>query len=120
MQKSVHVSPEVIRALSTSEKTADEILREVLHVQAAAGMVVGGVTFPEGTLFLAWHKDRPHWGRVVKGELDINGTTYQTLTKATRAITHRGGTGWDLWLCKMPNSQDFVKIKMLRSADAEH
>lgn len=111
MKKSITVSPEVIRALSSSNKTADEILREVLNIKAEGLATPEGVIFTEGSLFLAWHKDRPYWGRVENSALIIDGQTFQTLASATRHITHRGGGGWDFWMVKLPDSPDFVKIE---------
>lgn len=116
MKTTIKVSPEVIAALSNSDKTADELLREVLHVRELAGMTTSdGVTFPEGSLFLAWHKDRPHWGRIQNGELVIEGARFRTLASATRHVTHRGGSGWDFWMVKLPDSPDFVKADTLRN-----
>lgn len=115
MKRSITVSPEVIRALQNSDKTADEILREVLAIKTAGLTTAEGVTFPEGSLFLAWHKDRPYWGRVENGELVIDAHKFSTLASATRHITHRGGAGWDFWMVKLPDCPDFVKISTLRT-----
>lgn len=96
MRKTAPISPQVVKALEAVGMSADEFLRQALNVQAE-GFTTEGVTFPEGTAFMAWYKDRPYWGHVKNGALEVM-------------------NGWDFWQCKFPGKSDFVRISTLRPA----
>ena len=118
MSKTITVSDAVAKALEEAKRTADEVLREALKV-APDGMATGeGVTFPEGTAFLAWYKDRPYWGHVHGGMLEIQGERFTSVSSAAGKVTHRPTNGWDFWQAKLPGSSEFVKINKLRAPDA--
>ena len=104
MKRTITVSPDVSKALALGNLNADQILRDALNIK------------PEGftTAFLAWYKDRPHWGHVKNGALDILGDRFTSVSSAAGKITGRPTNGWDFWQCKMPGKSEFVRISKLR------
>lgn len=112
--KAFTVSPAVAKALAASKKSAEEILRAALGVMPE-GLEADGVTFPEGTAFLAWYKDRPYWGHVKEGSIEMMGERFPSVSAAAVKITGRPTNGWDFWQCKFPNSGEFVRISKLRT-----
>lgn len=115
MAKTITVTDAVAKALAESGRSADEILREVLKVKAEGLSTTEGVHFPEGTAFLAWYKDRPYWGHVKDGMIEIQGERFSSVSAAAGRITKRPTNGWDFWQAKFPGSAEFVRISKLRT-----
>lgn len=115
MVKMISVSDAVHKALEESGRDADSILREVLKVKSEGLAAAEGVVFPEGTAFLAWYKDRPYWGHVRDGMLEIQGERFTSVSGAAKKVTRRPTNGWDFWTAKLPGTADFVRISKLRS-----
>lgn len=109
--KTITVSDAVAKALEEAKRTADDILREVLKVPPEGLAAV----FPEGTAFLAWYKDRPYWGHVHEGLLEIQGERFTSVSSAAGKVMHRPTNGWDFWQAKLPGRAEFVKINKLRA-----
>ncbi len=116
MTKQITISLAVAKALEAANKTADEVLRHALKVKAE-GLTTSGVTFPEGTCFLAWYKDRPYWGIVKDGALIIRDKRFTSTSAAAGEITKRPTNGWDFWQCKFPGKGEFIRISKLRAAN---
>lgn len=114
MSKTIVISLAVAKALEGSVKSADEILREALKVKADGLSTAEGVLFPEGTAFLAWYKERPYWGHVKNGAIEIQGERFTSVSAAAGKITKRPTNGWDFWQCKVPGKSEFVRISKLR------
>jgi hypothetical protein len=114
MPKQITISDAVHKALLESGHTADEILRECLHVKPEGLVTPEGVTFPEGTFFRVWYKDRPYWGAVENGALVINGERFTSVSAAAKAVTKRPTNGWEFWEARLPKRTDWVRIDALR------
>ncbi len=112
-KNTITVSPAVAKALSAVGMTADDFLRQALNIKNGE-FTADGVIFPEGTAFLAWYKDRPHWGIVKGGALEMQGERYASVSAAAAKVTGRPTNGWDFWQCKLPNKGEFVRISGLR------
>jgi hypothetical protein len=110
------ISPLVQKKLKEMNLTADDVIRKALEIKTEGLSTSEGVFFPEGTAFLAWYKDRPHWATVKDGEIDVEGKRVRSLSGAAAAITGRATTnGWDFWaLVKHPGRNDFTPMKTLR------
>lgn len=114
--KTVQISNTVVDALKAVGMTPEDFLRQALNIAKPEGMTTAeGVTFPEGTAFLAWYKDRPHWGHVKNGAIEIMGERFTSVSSAAVKVTGRPTNGWDFWQCKMPGKGEFVRISKLRS-----
>jgi hypothetical protein len=115
MSKNVQISTAVAKALDAVGMSAEDFLRQALNVKVDGFSTKEGVTFPEGTAFLAWYKDRPYWGHVKNGALEIQGERFTSVSGAAAKVTKRPTNGWDFWQCKLPNSGEFVRISKLRT-----
>ena len=113
--KTVQISNAVADALKATGFSAEDFLRVALKVEIKGLTTTEGVTFPEGTSFLAWYKDRPYWGHVKNGALEIMGERFTSVSAAAVKIAGRPMNGWDFWQCKMPGKGEFVRINTLRS-----
>lgn len=118
MKRTITVSPDVAKALELGNLNADQILRDALNIKPEGFTTSEGVMFPEGTAFLAWYKDRPHWGHVKNGALDIQGDRFTSVSSAAGKITGRPTNGWDFWQCKVPGKSEFVRISKMRQQAA--
>lgn len=109
------ISVAVRKALKAANLTADAVLREALGIKNEGLVTSEGVTFPEGTIFVAWYKEKS-WGAIVKnGLLDIDGKTFTAVSGAAAHITGRPTTnGWAFWHCKFPGKNEFVSIASLK------
>lgn len=112
--KTVQISDAVAKALLASGKSAEDFLRETLKIKIKGLTTAEGVAFPEGTAFLAWYKDRPYWGHVKNGALEIMGERFTSVSAAAVKVTGRPTNGWDFWQCKHPGKGEFVRIGKLR------
>lgn len=112
--KMVALSDAVANALKATGFSAEDFLRVALKVEVKGLTTAEGVCFPEGTSFMAWYKDRPYWGKVANGALEINGTRFTSVSAAAVKVTGRPTNGWDFWQCKMPGKAEFVRIDTLR------
>lgn len=113
--KTVTISADVAKALALGNLNADQVLREALKLKPEGLTTAEGVTFPEGTALLAWYKDRPYWGHVKDGMIEIQDERFTSVSSAAGKITHRPTNGWDFWQCKLPGKGDFVRISKLRT-----
>lgn len=113
--KTITVAPAIAKALAASGKSVDELLRDALGIKSEGLETSEGVVFPEGTAFLAWYKDRPYWGHVKDGAIDLNGERFPSVSAAAVKITGRPTNGWDFWQCKAPGKNEFVRISKLRT-----
>lgn len=113
--KALHISEPVAAALAAAGRTADEALRELLNIPAD-GFTTEGVTFPEGTYFRTWYKDRPYWGLVNNGAFEIHGKRFTSVSAAAASITGRPTTnGWEFWECRLPKRVNWIRINKLKS-----
>lgn len=117
MSQRFQLSALVRKALAEKNLSADEIIRKALGLKAEGLSTSEGVFFPEGTAFLAWYKDRPHWAVVKEGEITFEDKSrFTSVSGAAAKITGRPTTnGWDFWLVKLPGKTAFVPIAELRS-----
>lgn len=114
MTKSVQISEAVAKALMESGKTAEEVLRQALKVKPEGLTTPQGYTFPEGTAFLVWYKDRPYWGTVRGGAIEIDGERFTSVSAAAAKVTQRPTTnGWEFWQVKLPGKAEFIRINKL-------
>jgi hypothetical protein len=110
------ISTLVQNKLKELNLTADEVIRKALNIKADGLQTSEGVLFPEGTAFLAWYKDRPHWGIVKEGAIEIEKEIFTSVSGAAAKVTGRPTTnGWDFWLIKLPGKNEFAPIKSFRN-----
>lgn len=113
--KVAHLSDTVVKALIDLGLSADAVLREVLNIHEA-GFTTEGVTFPEGTYFRTWYKDRPYWGIIKNGAIEMQGKQFNSVSAAAASITGRPTTnGWEFWECRFPKRSDWIRIGKLKS-----
>ncbi len=112
--KMVPLSDAVANALHATGLSAEDFLRKALKVKVVGLTTAEGVTFPEGTAFMAWYKERPYWGVVKNGALEIMDERFTSVSAAAGHITGRPTNGWDFWQCKAPGKSEFVRISKLR------
>ena len=115
--KTVQISDAVASALKAVGMTPEDFLRQALNVKVE-GLTAEGVMFPEGTAFLAWYKDRPYWGHVKNGAIEIQHERFTSVSAAAGKITNRPTNGWDFWQCKFPGKGEFVRISKLRAGES--
>jgi hypothetical protein len=110
------ISSLVQNKLKELNLTAEEVIRTALKIKPE-GLAAEGVLFPEGTAFLAWYKDRPHWGIVKDGAIEIEKEKFTSVSGAAAKITGRPTTnGWAFWLIKQPGKNEFIPIANFRKA----
>lgn len=114
MRKTAPISAPVAKALEAVGMSADDFLRQALNIKPEGFTTSEGVSFPEGTAFMAWYKDRPYWGHVKAGALEFMGERFTSVSSAAGKITGRPTNGWDFWQCKLPGKSEFVRISKLR------
>ena len=112
--KNVPISPAVANALKAANMTADQALRQALNIKPEGLTTAEGVTFPEGTVFMTWYKDRPYWARIDGGMIEIMGERFTSVSAAAGKVTRRPTNGWDFWQCRFPGKNEFVKLSSLR------
>lgn len=112
--KTVQISDAVSNALKAAGMSAEDFLRAALKVKVEGLTTAEGVSFPEGTAFLAWYKDRPYWGHVKNGALEFMNERFTSVSAAAVKVTNRPTNGWDFWQCKLPGKGEFVRISSLR------
>jgi hypothetical protein len=114
------ISPLVQKRLKEMNLTAEEVIRKALEIKAEGLATSEGVFFPEGTAFLAWYKERAHWGIVRDGAIEIDGKSFNSVSGAAASITGRPTTnGWDFWMIKQSGKNEFVPIKSFRDKAAK-
>lgn len=118
--KTVLISDAVSNALKAVGMTPEDFLRQALNVKVEGMATAEGVTFPEGTAFLAWYKDRPYWGHVKGGAFEIMGERFTSVSSAAGKVTGRPTNGWDFWQCKVPGKSEFVRISKLRTSHSSN
>lgn len=113
------ISREVRAAILAKGIDADELLRKALNLghTATGDWECKGVTFPEGTFFRCWYQDRPYWGVVKSGALEIKGSRFTTPSAAAEFVTGKATSGWAFWECRFPGER---KWRVLTSLRAEH
>jgi hypothetical protein len=100
------ISAPVKKAIERENLKVDKVLRQALGIPEE-----GFRDFPEGTIFLAWYKDRPFSAAVRNGKLKIDDKEFSSLSGAAAHITGRPTTnGWAFWLVRYPGKQEFIPI----------
>ena len=102
------LSPHVQRELKARNLTADEVIREALHIKLE-GFTSGETHFPEGPVFIAFYKGHALSAIATKGFLEVEGKQYTSLSAAAAHYTGRPTTnGWDFWNVRMPGKKEFI------------
>lgn len=115
MSSRYQISTAVQKQLKELGLTAEEVIRKALNIKAEGLSTSEGVFFPEGTAFLAWYKERPHWGLVKEGAIEIEKERFTSVSGAAAKITGRPTTnGWAFWLIKLPGKNEFIPIMSFR------
>lgn len=98
----------VQRELKQRNLSADEIIREALNIKTE-GFSSGDKYFPEGTVFIAWYKNKALSALVKNGAIECEGKQYSSLSGAAAHYTGRPTTnGWDFWSVRVPGKSEFV------------
>jgi hypothetical protein len=105
------LSPIVERKLKESGLSMEEILRNALGIKPEGFTTSDGKYFPEGTVFIAWYKNRPLAAIVESGAIKTENKSYTSLSAAAAHYTGRPTTnGWDFWSVKTPGKNEFLPI----------
>lgn len=117
MSQRFQLSALVQKALTEQKLTADKVIRKALGLKSEGLSTPEGVFFPEGTAFLAWYKDKPHWAVVKEGEITFDDKShFVSVSGAAAKVTGRPTTnGWAFWLIKVPGKNEFIPIANFRS-----
>jgi Restriction Enzyme Adenine Methylase Associated len=108
MSDRIQISATVQRELNKRNLTADEVLREALGVKIT-GLISGNKFFPEGTVFVAWYKNKALSAIVKDGALECEGQRYSSLSAAAAHYTRRPTTnGWDFWSVRKKGTTEFL------------
>lgn len=109
------LSSMVQKKLREQDLTAEEVIRKALGISSEGFDAGDGAVFPEGTRFLAWYKERPHWGVVKEGVIQIDGKRYTSVSGAAAAVTGRPTqNGWAFWMVALPGKNEFLPITTFR------
>lgn len=115
MPSRYEISPTVQKKLRELNTTAEEVIRKALDLKPDGLATSEGPFFPEGTAFLVWYKDRPYWGHIKDGAIDIEGKKFTSVSGAAAEVTGRATTnGWSFWTVRLPGKTEFVPIMSLR------
>jgi hypothetical protein len=105
------ISSIVKKELSQKNLSADELLRKALDLKTE-GFTSGGKHFSEGTVFLAWYKNKALAALVKNGAIEVEGKFYSSLSAAAAHYTGRPTTnGWDFWYFREPGKSEFIQAK---------
>lgn len=97
------LSPIVLRELKQKNLTADSVIREALNIKPEGFSAGKDKYFPEGTVFVAYYKDRALSAKVKDGAIECEGKSYTSLSGAAAHFTGRPTTnGWDFWSVRVP------------------
>lgn len=111
------ISPLVQKRLKAMNLNADDVLRKALDIKAEGLVTAEAGVIPEGTIFLTVYKDKVYSARVKEGavQVDTDGKSYPSVSAAAASITGRATTnGWDFWMVKPPNKNEYSPIISLR------
>lgn len=123
-----------LTALRDSEDVSyNDVIRSLLGLKAASGLskssgskssasasapapawITKNVHFPEGTLFRATYKGKPHAGKVEGQRLMVDGKSHDSLSAAAVAITGSPVNGWRFWECKRPGDLQWSLAETMR------
>lgn len=108
MSERFGLSATVQRELKARNLRADEVIREALHIKEE-GFTAGDKHFPEGTVFIAWYKNKALSAIATKGFIEVEGKQYTSLSGAAAHYTGRPTTnGWDFWSVRVPGKAEFI------------
>lgn len=103
------LSATVQSELKRRNLTAEGVLREALNIKNEGFTTPDGKYFPEGTVFLAWYKERALAATVTDGAINAEGKSYSSLSAAAAHYTGRPTTnGWDFWNVRLPGMKGFL------------
>jgi negative regulator of replication initiation len=113
----------------TREMSYNDVLRELLNLPPAnpasnssdpivtpSDWVCKGVRFPARTEFRATYRGQAYHGKVEAGALVINGNRFTSPSSAAVAITKNPVNGWMFWECRLPGTNSWQTIKLLRTS----
>jgi len=113
------LSPIVQRELKNRDLSADEVIREALRIKNEGFTAGKDKYFPEGTVFIAWYKNRALSAVVKNGALEVEGKEYSSLSAAAAHYTGRPTTnGWDFWSVRLPGKSEFIPAPKAAQAAA--
>lgn len=111
------ISPLVQKRLKEMDLNADDVLRKALNIKAEGLATSEGVFFPEGTIFIAFYKDKMYDGIVNDGAILMkhSGNSFTSVSGAAADITGRPTTnGWAMFMVKMPGKNEVHPIASFR------
>ncbi len=105
----------VQKRLREQNLNADDVLRKALDIRPEGFLTSEGILLPEGTVLLAWYKERAISAIIREGMITLEGKTFSSLSGAAAKITGRPTTnGWAFWTVKQPGQREFIEISKLR------
>jgi hypothetical protein len=123
----IEVDFDVFKALTalrdTEETTYNDVVRKLLCLEPSKksakprplNAVFGGVSFPEGTLFLAHHRGMDYTAHILGGQwINEDGSISTSPSDAAVRITHKSANGWRFWKAKRPGDDDWRLLDELR------
>ena len=128
MVPTIDIDFDVYKALTVKRTTEDvtynNVIRDLLRLgpqpkrkteEATGGVVLKGVSFPDGTQFRATYKGRTYAAEIRGGEwMDSDGTPRNSPSEAAHAITHTQTNGWRFWEAKRPGDPSWRVLADLR------
>jgi hypothetical protein len=113
------LTPTVKKALLKAGLSVDAILRDALKITESGFTAHNGVVFPEGSILVAWYKERALSAIIKQGAIEADGEVFNTLSGAAAHFTGRPTTnGWGFWLVRLPGETNFRPISELRKKAA--
>jgi hypothetical protein len=112
MQSRFEISVHVQKYLRQNKLNADEIIRKALNIRVDGFTTSEGKFLPEGTVLIAWFKEKPLAATVKNGGIQAEGKTYSSLSGAAAHYTGRATTnGWDFWYARPPGKTEFIPVQ---------
>lgn len=106
---------------SSKEVTENDVLRELLGLEAAAlstedgpGWTWKGVNLPNGTELRAEFKGREYTAKITRNEWVQDGKAMSSPSQAAAYITDGGVNGWTFWEAKTPDRESWVALDVIR------
>ena len=83
------------------------------------GGIVGNRSFPppEGTQARFTYNDRVYSGKIHSEKLVVNGSRYNSFSKASREITNTSRNGWRDWELLLPDEEDWILADEWRNSN---
>lgn len=112
MSRESFLSARVMKELKRLRLDADAILCKHLNMPSEGFLTSDGKYLPEGTVLIAWFKEKALAAVIKNGAIEAGGKTYSSLSGAAAHFTGRPTTnGWDFWYARPPGKTEFIPVQ---------